>query len=270
MGIMEPIKKGFGVATKNLGLVAILFLFNLLWNLGSIPFARTAPAAGAAGTTPATPPISAGAAIFSIVFILCSIFFQGGTLGIVKDYIKTGAGKLASLISYGFKYYLRLLGLGIFIVLVVLIAGLVAALIIAASNPVNNAVVTVIAAIIAIIIGAVALFYVFLLVLAPYALICDDLGVVQAIKKSMNSVRKALGRVLLLLVLLILISLGVGFVVGFLTGIATFAVPAATGQIIIGIVNSAVNSYLGVVMMGAFMVFYLSLTQKERPLAEKV
>jgi len=256
MEVIEAIKKGFGIATKNVALVLVLFGFNLIWNLASIPLARPGAAA--------TPQITASVLVFSILFILISIFVQGGSLGIVKDYIKEGKAKLGSFVSYGLKYYLRLLGLGAVIVLIIGIVALIAALIVAATTPLNNTVVTVIATIIAIIIGAIGLYYILLLIMSPYSLICEELGIIESMKKSIKVVRKAVGKVLLLLVLMILISLGIGFLLGFITGLATVAIPAGAGQVLIGVINSIFNGYLGIVMMAGFMVFYLGLAGKEK------
>lgn len=267
MGIMEAIKKGFGIATKNFGLVLVLIGFNLIANLISIPLARiVAPAA----TPPATiPPPAPGAIVFSVIFILVSIFFQGGSLGLVRDAVKQGSMKLASILSYGAKYYLRLLFLGLLIVLIIAIAGIVAALLVAATAPLNNTAITVVASMVAIVIGAIALYFILLLMLSPYALVCDETGVIAAMKKSIGTARRVLGKVLLLLVMVILISLGLGFVVGLLTGALTIAMPAQASQVMIAVVNSIFNGYLGVVMMAVFMVFYLSVAGSEKP-AEKV
>ena len=206
----------------------------------------------------------------SIIFILVSIFIQGGSLGLVRDYLKEGKMKLAGFASYGLKYYLRLLGLGLFIILIIAVFGLVAAIIVAATTPLNNAVVTTIATVIAIVIGAIGLYLVILLMMSPYALICEEGGVIKSMKTSAEIVRKAIGRVLLLLTVLILIALGVGFLVGFLTGLVTAALPVRAGQVIIGIVNSIFNSYLGIAMMASFMAIYLALAGKEKVEAQKV
>ena len=69
VGVFEAIKKGFGIAAKSLGLVLILIIFNLIGNLASMPFA-VAP-----GQTP-TPQAIMGAVIFTLVFVLVSIFIQ--------------------------------------------------------------------------------------------------------------------------------------------------------------------------------------------------
>jgi hypothetical protein len=146
MGMLEAIKKGFGVASKNLMLVFVLFVFNLIWNMVNIAImpVGVVPAPGAdAATAPVVPPEAALTTLaFSILFILVSIFMQGGSLGVVRDYIKEGKMKLSQFASYGLKYYLRLLGLGLVIILFVFIIAVIAALIVAATAPLNNVIAT--------------------------------------------------------------------------------------------------------------------------------
>jgi len=254
--VFNSIKKGFGVAGKNLGLVMVLFLFNLVWNLASIPLA-VAP-----GTT-MTPQLTATTMIFSLLFILASIFVQGSILGIVRDVVKQGKAKLGSFLSYGLKYYLRLFGLGLLIIVIIAIVALAAALIIAATAPLNNVVITVIAVTIAIAIAVVAtLFYFIPFALSPYALVSDELGVIASIKKALNLARKPFVRVfmlLLLFILLVLIALGIGFVMGFVVGMVSAVLPSLAGKILMAIATSILNGYLGIVMTGSFMVYYLFL-----------
>ncbi|MDP3804237.1 MAG: hypothetical protein Q8Q87_01655 [Candidatus Omnitrophota bacterium] len=258
-GILEAIKKGFGVAAKNLGLVLILIVFNMIGSLVSMPFAIQP------GQTP-TPQVTASALIFSVVFILISIFFQGASLGLIRDYVKGGIAKLGSFASYGIKYYLRLLSLGLLIILIIGIVALVAGLIVAATTPLNNAIVTNIAIAVAVaIVAVVGLLYFIPLTLSPYALVCGELGVIAAMKSSLATAKKPFSRVLLLVllfVLLILIALGIGLVIGFLVGLLTAVMPAAAGRIAMAIVTSIINGYLGVMMTGSFMVFYLGLKEK--------
>lgn len=265
-GIFTAIKKGFGIATKNMMLVAVLFFFNLVWNLASIPFA-IAPG------TMATPQLSVSALIFSILFVLASIFVQGSVLGLVRDTIKEGKMKLAAFMAYGIKYYLRLFGLGIVIILVIGIVALIAGLLIAATAPLNNTVVTAIAITAAIAIAVIAgLLYFIPIALSPYAMVCDELGVVGALKKSLAVGRKPFTRIFLLLLLfvvLILIALGIGFVVGFAVGMISAVIPAQAGKILMAVTTSIINGYLGIVMTGSFMVYYLSIAG-ERSSGEKV
>jgi len=274
MGMLEAIKKGFGVASKNLVLVLVLFIFNLIWNMINIAImpAGVVPTPGADTTTaPAIPPEAAlTTLIFSALFILVSIFMQGGSLGVVRDYIKEGKMKLSKFASYGLKYYLRLLGLGIIIILLVLIIAVIAALIVAATTPLNNMVATVIASIVAIAIGLAGIYFVILLVMSPYTMVSDEIGIMDAMKRSMRVVKKSFWKILLLLVLLVLIAIGIGVLLGIVTGLATVALPAKVGQIIIGIINSLFNGYFGIVMMAAFMALYLALAGQEKTVAQKV
>jgi hypothetical protein len=274
MGMLEAIKKGFGVASKNLVLVIVLFVFNLIWNMVNIAImpAGTIPAPGAdAATAPAIPPQAALATLaFSILFILVSIFMQGGSLGVVRDYIKEGKMKLSQFASYGLKYYLRLLGLGLIIILLVLIAAVIAALIVAATAPLNNVIATVIASIIAIAIGLVGIYFVILLVMSPYTMVSDEIGVIESMKRSMRVVKKSFGKILLLLILLILIAIGIGVLLGIVTGLLTVALPPKVGQMFIGVVNSLFNGYFGIVMMASFMALYMALAGQEKTVAQKV
>ncbi len=275
MGIVDAIKRGFGIASRNLVLVLVLFIFNLIWNMVNIALVPQAgfPALGAAA--PVTPPaVSPQVAFMTLVasalFILISIFMQGGSLGVVRDYIKEGRMKLDKFASYGLKYYLRLFSLGLLIILFILIIAIIAALIIAATAPLNNIIATVIASIIAIVIGLAGIYFVLLLVMSPYSLICEEIRIIDAMKRSMRIVRKSFWRILLLLVLLVLIATGIGVLLGILTGLLTIALPLNMGQIIIGVINSLFNGYFGIVMTGAFMAYYLALAGKEKTVAEKV
>lgn len=268
MSILEAIKKGFGTASKNLILVIILFIFNLIWNVANVAImpAGALPAPGAIPATPSPiPPQAAVAAFaFGFLFILISIFIQGGSLGVVRDYIKEGRGRLAKFASYGAKYYLRLLGLGVLIILIVLVIAAIAALIIVATLPLNNVVITVIASVIAAAIGLAGIYFVILLVMSPYSMICEEIGIIESLKRSMRVTKKAFWKVLLLLVLLVLIAIGIGVLLGILIGLSTLAMPAKAGQMAIAVVNSIFNGYFGIVMMAAFMSFYLALAGKEK------
>lgn len=266
--ILEAIKKGFGIATKSLTLVLMLFIFNLVGSLASAPFAAPVPAAGAAAAQ-----LPVAALIFSILFILISIFFQGATLALVRDAIKTGKIQFSNFVSYGLKYYLRLLVMGVLIILLVAIVALIIGLLIAVLAPLNNVIITAIAVTAAVAIGVVtALLYFIPLTLSPYSLVCEDVGAIEAMKRSLKTAKSPFSRVFVLLglfVLLILISLGMGFAVGFVVGLISAVVPAGVGRLLMSITTSAINGYLGVVMMAAFMAFYLNIAGKEKAVTQK-
>ncbi len=260
MGIIEVVKKGFVVATKNLNLVLILIVFNVIGNLVSLPFTPVQ------GTQP-SPEMSAPLLIFTVVFVLISIFIQGGTLGAVRDYVKEGKMKLSAFASYGAKYYLKLLLLGIVIVAVVVIVALIAALIIAVTAPLNNKLVTIIATIIAMIIGIIAtLLYFIPLTLSPYALVCDEIGVIEAVKKSLKVAKNPFKRVftlLLLFIVLMLISIGIVLVIGYVLNLLIALLPSGAGRVATAVVTGIINGYLGVVMTVSFTAYYLMLTSKQ-------
>ena len=274
MGMLEAVKKGFSVASKSLILVFVLFVFNLIWNMVNIAImpAGIVPAQGAGAVTPpAIPPEAALTVLtFSILFVLVSIFMQGGSLGVVRDYIKEGKMKLSQFASYGLKYYLRLLGLGVIIILFVLIIAAIAALIVAATAPLNNVIATVIASIVAIAIGLVGIYFVILLVMSPYTMVSDEIGVMEAMKRSMRVVKKSFWKILLLLILLIFIAIGIGALLGIVTGLLTVMLPHKIGQIIIGVVNSLFSGYFGIVMMASFMALYMALAGQEKTVVQKV
>lgn len=266
--VLDAIRKGFAVATKSMGLVFVLFAFNLIFNLVSIPLAVNTRGPAAAPQGAAMPQMTVPMLIFAVVYILASILIQGGTLGLVKDAIKEGKARLGSFFSYGAKYYVRLFLLGLLIIALIAVVAVILALAVAATTPLNNKALTTAVAVAAAIVGLALLALYFIpLTISPYALVCGELGVVAALKKSLEAVKKPFSRtlgLLLLLVLLVLISLGVGFVFGFLVGVINAVIPANMGQILMGVVTSAINGYLGVVMAGAFMTFYLGLTAKEK------
>lgn len=259
--VLEAIKKGFEVAAKSMNLVLVLIIFNVIFNIIGIPLA---PKAG----TEAAPTLTPAALIFSAVFILISVFIQGGSLALIRDSIKEGKLKLGNFASYGLKYYLRLLGLGAIIILLVSIVAIIAGLMIIAATPLNNVVATTVAVIIAVtIVAIVAVLYFIPFTLAPYTLVCEETGIIEALKKSLMLMKNKLPRVfmlVLLFVLLILIALGIGFIIGFIAGLITAVLPVGAGQILMAVVTSIINGYLGVVMMAAFMTFYLALVSKDK------
>ncbi|MCM8791474.1 MAG: hypothetical protein NC938_07315 [Candidatus Omnitrophica bacterium] len=264
MGVIEAIRKGFGVATKSMGLVLVLFLFNWIGNLLSIPFAPMTPAAGAPAVIP--PAMAAPALLFSIAFILVSIFIQGGTLGLVRDSFKEGKMRLSVMPQYGAKYYLRLLGVGVLIVLILAIVAVIAGIIVAVTAPLNNAVVTGIAIVIALIIVVAAALKIFIpLTLSPYAVVCEEKGVVSSMKRSLQLMKKPISRVFVLILLilaLVLIALAIGFVVGLLVGLVSVLLPMQAGRILMITVSSAVNGYMGLVVTASFMAYFLKITKE--------
>ncbi|MFH1665831.1 MAG: hypothetical protein ABIA77_06780 [Candidatus Omnitrophota bacterium] len=252
MGILDAIKKGFGLASELMNLVVVFFVFNIVIGLISLPLANPARAGN--------PGIVAVSIISSILFFLVFIFLQGGALGLVQDQIKTASASIAQFPSYGKKFYLRILGLLLLYILIaigiVLLLGLVSAgILLLGDNIVTRSIV-------AALVTVVAIAAVTLLVYPIYSIVVDDLGAVMALRKGVVTAKANFGRTLGLFVTMLIISLLISLVIGFIVGLVTVPLPMNISQILIAIINAAVQSYIPIVMMGAFMGFYLSLKEE--------
>jgi MFS family permease len=170
--------------------------------------------------------------------------------------------KLDAMVKYGAKYFVRLLVLGAIILLFVVILALVAGILIAVTAPLNNSVVTAIVVAAVIAISVVAALYFFIpFILSPYAVVCDETGAIDALKKGIDVGRKPFVKVFALLALvisLVLLALGVGFFVGLAMGLISALLPVGVSRILMLVVSSAVNSYLGIIATASFMAFYLA------------
>ena len=252
MGIAEAVKKGFTLSGKLLNVVLLFFVLNAVMGLVGLPFAKPENAG--------QPGIVAISFVLSVVFFFIFIYLQGGALGLSRDIHKTGAANMANFAAYGKKYYVKILGLLLLYILIaialVLVLGLAGSGILAL---VNNAFTKTLVGVVA---GIVALIAVVILLFPIYSIVADDTSVMQAFKKGVAlgkaNFASILGLFASLAIISILISLGIGFVVGLIT----VPLPVGITQIIITIVNSAVQSYVPIVMMLALMGYYLGLANK--------
>ena len=263
MGVLDAVKRGFSITNRNIKLIAVLFSFNVISALVRLPFT---PAAPVAGTLPAAPPAPSGSiAIFSIFFGLVSILMFGGVLGFLQEFIQTQKGTIGNFVKYGLKYYFRVLGVWILIIAILLVFGLLVAAGISLTVAIKNLVVTVFALAAVLIVGAIGIYVFILFLMSPYILIADDIGPIVALKKSMKFVRGSLLKVIGLFAILVLLSMGIGFGIGILAGIASFALKGVAGQFVVGLISSAFNSYVNVLLPACFLLFYMSSQKKEEP-----
>ena len=260
MGIMEIVKKGFGIANKNVQLLLVLFVFNLVGTFLRTPFMQAAP------TAPATANLSPAIIIISILLGLIGVLIFGGVLGSLKEYIQNQKAQLGHIMQYGTKFYLRVLGVWALILAILIAFTFVVAFAISLAMAIKNLVGVVILLAVALIVSGVGLYVFILLFMAPYILIADDIGPVSALKKSINFVRGCLGKIVSLFVMLVLITVGIGFVVGVIAGLITLALKGAAGQIIVGIVASAFNSYVNVLLPACFLLIYLVSSKSSKSL----
>jgi len=254
MKVMDAIKKGFEIANRNMNLVLIVFIFNAVWNLGVIPFTPELPAGGGAGVT-----MSPQLTLLSIIFVLASIFIQGGVLGSIKDVIKEGKLQLGRFAGYGAKFYFRLLCLALIIILLVGIIGFFATFVIAASAPTKNVVLIALATIVtlALILAGVAVLV--FLFLSPYILVVEDTGIFKAISMSIEFVKKLILSVLGLGIMLVLIGFGIGLIMGLAAGVLSFVVKGKFLQVLTGLINGGVNAYLSIVVASCLASYYLAM-----------
>jgi len=251
MGVFEAVKKGFALSGKLLKVVLFFFVLNVVMGLISLPLARPENA-GQAG-------IAVASFALSIVFFLIFIFLQGGALAIVRDLHKTGSAEISKFVEYGKKYYLKILGLLALYILVALLLVLILALLgsgvlAIASNAFTRTIVGVIS-------GLVAILAIVLLLFPIYVIVADDMGVIASLKKGIEIGKSNFWNILGLFMILVLISIVISIVVGFILGLVTVPLPFTITQVIITIVNSAVQSYIPVVMMIALMGYYLGMSK---------
>jgi len=261
MGIIDIIKKGFSIVHRNLGLLVVVFVFNLIATLVRLPFTPAAPV-GSAATPPSLPLIG-----LTFLFGILGIFVFGGVLGYLKEYIKTQAGNLNNFISSGSQYFLRILGVWVLVAVVVMFFGMIGALGLSIGIAVKNLIGTVLAIAFVLIAGGIGVYLFMLMIMSPYVVVADGLGPVSAIKKSIDFVRKSLLKVVGLFLLLMLISLGIGFLVGVVVGVLTLILKGAGAKVLIAIIGSAFNAYVNVLIPSCFLLFYMTSSKAKQEAA---
>ena len=253
MSIGESIQKGFGIAKKSMPLVLLLFVLGFIFNMINL---KLSPASPDPNAPPSTILIVAG-----VIFIFMTIFLQAGSMGYVRDRLKTGSAAFANFTAAGGKYYLPILVLGIVVSLIIGVFVLLAALVVALLPNLQ-----VVSVPLAILLAALGVYFLVMLFLSPYAVVVDDKTVRQAISLSMKLVKKNILPLLGISALLILIGFGIGLVLGaVLAGVGFVVKQENVSQVIFALLSSFVNAYLGIVVTGAFMSFYLSLSDRNNP-----
>ena len=255
MGVGEAISKGFTLTKKSLNLVVLLFVFGTIFNLLNVFLAPQGPVAP--GDVP--PPPSPGLVIAGAVFVLLTIYFQGGSMAYLRDAIKNGSALLPNFLAGAGKYYVKLLILGIIVALIIGVTVLVAALLaglLGALSPVIAVPVT-------ILLVALGVYFVVLLFLAPYATVADEQSAGAAIKTSMRLVKRNILTLLGISLLMVVIGFGIGLILGgILAGVSIALKAQMATKIIFALLSGLVNAFLGVLVTATFMNFYLSLKER--------
>jgi hypothetical protein len=252
MGIVEAVKKGFVDTGKLMNVVVIFFIFNLVVGLISLPLADP--------TNAGNPAVIAASLTLSIVFFFFFVFLQGGALGMVKDQIKTGTANVSGFMNYGKTYYLRILGLLLLYLLIAIGVVLILALTSAGLLLLGNNVV--IRAIVATVVTVSALVIITFLLYPIYAVVADDLSPIPALRKGIAAAKNSFMKTLGLFMVMLVVSLVISVLVGFLAGVVSIPIGELVSRIILTVMNAIVQSYIPVVMMVAFMSFYMAVENK--------
>ena len=258
MGILEAVKKGFVETSKLMNVVLVFFIFNVVIGLISLPLANPERAGN--------PGIVTVSIISSLLFFLIFIFLQGGALGLVKDRLKAASASMAQFTEYGKKFYVRILALLLLYILIAIGIVLVLSLISAGVLLLGDNVAT--RSIVAAIVTIVAVGVITLLVYPVYVIVVEDAGALAALKKGIDTAKSNFLKTLGLFIVMLIVSLLISLIVGFIIGLITVPLPLGISQVLIAIVNAAVQSYIPIVMMIAFMGFYMALTAGAAPEAQ--
>ncbi len=266
MGIGESLKRGLSTTFKSLPLVLIFFAYSAAANLLNLRLAggvqEPAPTAPGLNTTVL-------ASVVGVVLVIIGLFLQAGSMGYIRDHLKTGSASLGSFLGYGLKYFLRLLLFGLFVTVIAVILLLAGSFVINAF-PANLRIVAVGLLVVA---ALAVLYFVVLMFLAPYIIVVEEKGLVEAIQASIPLVKRYFWMILLLGLILLAISfvlgliLGIilfvlGLILGIILGLATIAVQGGTAsQTAVAVISGLLNGILGVFMTAAYMNFYLRIRQ---------
>jgi len=253
MGIFEVVKKGFTTTSKLMNVVLVFFVFNVIIGLLSIPIGDPANAG--------KPGVVAASITMSVIFFLIFIFMQGGAMAMVRDQIKSGSAALSKFGAYGKSFYLRILGLLLLYVLIAIAVVLVLALLSAGLLLLGDNLV--IRSIVAAIVTVVALAVIVFLIYPIYTIVAEDQGPIMAFRKGVVVGKENFMKTLAVFIIMLLVSLLISIILGFIAGAVTLPLGATGGRVVLAIVNAAIQSYIPIVMMAAFMALYLSFSGKK-------
>lgn len=245
--IISSIKKGFQVTSKSAALVLSLSLIGVVWSFLNISLA---PKEVTANSTPSVPFLLLGVAV-----LFTSFFLQAGSLGYLYEKIKQGASSQKTFVNSGLKYYLRLLGLGLFIGVFGIVFVLLALTISASFKTVGT--------VIGVALAATWVYVVLLLFLSPYIIVAKDQKLIASAKESLDISQKHIWTVVGLALLLVAIGFMIGVVLGLVVGSLSVVMKNRSSEFIFAIFSSVINAYLGVLVTASFTAFYLELNSSQ-------
>lgn len=254
MGVFQAIGRGFSLSAKLMSVALVFFVFNFIIGLAMAPF--TGP--DKVGNTQA----ALMTFLLSLVSVVIFIFLQGGALALIRDLLKNNSFNLADLAVNGKKYYLRILGLFLIIIAMALVIIIILALIASGILAVANNLLT--KSLITAIIVVISLIAVVLLLFPIYIIVIEESGPVAALKKGVSLSLANFWRALGLFLTVLVISFLLAFAVGAAGALATGGGLTGAGRVVMIFINSILQSYLSIVMMTAFMAYYMGLAEEGR------
>jgi len=263
MGPVSAIKKGFEVAGKNWGLIVVLFLLNFFSGAMGGPLKAVQENASIGMIFLGT--------LTVIFFLFLSVFIQAGLLGCIKEAIKGGQTKIGNVLALGKKYFLRLLGLTLLIGLIVMLLAIFSGGGLLLRGNGGGIFLRSLGMFISILFGVLAICVAIALFYAPYILVADDCPVIASMRKSIDFIKRFLGKalgtgaVVILVIIAASILLAVLLIpLASLTG-SSLEEPSSIFQFISNILGSGLNAYLGIMGMAVFMSLYMGLAvEKEQ------
>ena len=272
MSIADSIRKGFGVAGKNLlvcliSLLVIFIGFIMLGILVAVAIISSNFPQITAGMTPQE--VSAlnwaqvNWALFipliSVIMLMGGIlisFTQGGILAFIRDCVKVGMSNLSNFFKSGAKYLLKVFSQYLIIGLIGLIFMILGIIFVALVGLAKIAPLAIAAGIIIQVLLVILMLYmVLILVYGQISLITGSSGAIKSLGEGRSFLNKNLGKTILLfmpfaLIFVIFYVLGQG-----LTGVL-LALPVLI-QLVLNFVVSFLQIIVSVAMMASFMTFYL-------------
>lgn len=260
MGIIEALKNGFVMTAKMKLMLLIVIVVNFLvfvLGFGTVG-SMINPADLAAGQLPENIGSIWGLlALVVLINFLISTFLLGGILGLGDDQIKKGQASISNFLSYGAKYFLRILGLSIINAVIIFLILLLLGLVLTIIGLAKVQVLSVIAAVIAIILF-LAILFVMAYTLLAIPVVTEDLGIIEAFKKGINVSSNNYFKTVALV--LILVALAVGLQQLFLY-MLNLSANVAVGMIL-GIISFIIQTFIWVSAIYALLNMYQSVRVK--------
>jgi len=279
MGVFEAIKNGFSVARKNLKLWLLLVVISFVLMAVSVPIAMAVlgPEAfqpGAAAPTPTDLGLGGGIVFGAMVIamVLVQIFVNAGTVGCIKNAVKTGSLNLANFVENAKKFFVRfflfsiamLIIMAIIFIALLLIGGLAGIIgnkvaILGGLLGIITFVAFVAAAICAGLYGA----------MGPIVIAAEDKSLIESMTKCLDFVKEKLWKIIalgLMFALMFLAVMAIMFIVFFAVGLVLGASGGAEGlsqgaQVTINLLSrilwNLAGTYLTIVFVSSMMSYYL-------------